>query len=104
MSATHRRTRRPSALLAALLIALATLPAAATARPALNGPGPRSDVSVKASELTPAPTVVRTVVKEDALNVLPIALAGAALLIAMSATGYMLIRITPIRHQLGGEH
>jgi len=104
MSATHRLTRRPIAALAALLIALATLPAAATARPATGGPGPRAAVSVKPSELTPAPTVVRTVVKDDARDLLPIALAGAALLIAIGATGYMLVRVAPIRHQLSGGH
>jgi hypothetical protein len=47
----------------------------------------------------PAPTVVHTIVKEEAVRALPIALAGAALLIAISGTGFALIRVAPLRHQ-----
>src|SRR4051794_9180444 len=101
MSATHRTVRRPAAPLAALLIALAVLPAAAIARPAPNGSGPRDAVYSTPAE-QPAPTVVRTVVQDDPMDVLPVVLAGAALLVAIGATGYMLVRVAPFRHQLGG--
>jgi hypothetical protein len=47
-----------------------------------------------------APTVVRTVVKEEAVRALPIALASAALLIALLGTGYVLVRIRSVRPQL----
>jgi hypothetical protein len=52
---------------------------------------------------TPAPTVVRTVVQGDSTDVLPIALAGAALLIVIGGTGYALMRVAP-RQRLGGQH
>ena len=104
MSATHHTARRPAALLAMILIALAALPAAAIARPAPNGVGPRDAVYSQPTQLQPAPTVLRTVVQDDPMDVLPVALAGAALIIALGATGYMLVRVAPLRHQLGGEH
>jgi len=86
-----------TAALAALLIALA-LPGVATARPADENVGPRSLV-IAPSE--PAPTVVRTtVIKEEAARALPIALSGAALLIAIGGTGLALVRIAPTRRQL----
>ena len=47
--------------------------------------------------------MVRTVVKEEAVRALPIALAGAALLIAIAGTGYALMRVAP-RQRLGGLH
>ncbi len=96
----HHLTRRSTAMLATVLIALATLPAMASARPAANGPGPRSAVSAAPSEIIPAPTVVNN----DSRDLLPIALAGAALAIAIGATGYMLVSVAPIRHELGGGH
>ena len=97
--------RRPSAVLAVALIALAVLPAAAIAAPAPNGPGPRSAEFSKPTASQPVPTVVRTtVVKEEATAALPIVLAGAALLIAIAGTGYAVIRIAPMRHQLRGMH
>jgi hypothetical protein len=43
---------------------------------------------------------VRTVIKEEAVQALPIALAGAALLIAIGGTGLALVRIAPMRQQL----
>jgi hypothetical protein len=97
MSARHRLTHRSTALLAVLLIALVALPAIASARPADDSTGPRSGLVAKPS--TPAPTVVRTVIKDSA-PALPIALAGAALLVAIAGTGYALVRIAPLRHQL----
>jgi hypothetical protein len=93
MSARHR----PTAALAVLLIALLALPGAASARPADDSTGPRS--RLVAEPLTPAPTVVRTLIK-DSVPVLPIALAGAALLIAIAGTGYALVRIAPMRQHL----
>ena len=52
MSARHRLTRRSTAVLAALLIALAALPALASARPYYDGPGyqlaaPRRDLNAR---------------------------------------------------------
>jgi hypothetical protein len=97
MSARHA-SHRSIAVLVALLIALAALPVAASASPALDVSGGTSEPS------TPAPTVVRTVVKEEAAAVLPIALAGAALLIAIAGTGYAAVRMSPMRARLRGEH
>lgn len=42
---------------------------------------------------------MRTVIKDN-VPTLPIALAGAALVIAIAGTGYALVRIAPLRHQL----
>jgi hypothetical protein len=97
MPARTRLTHRSTAILAVLLIALIALPGVASARPADDSTGPRSQLVAEPS--TPAPTVVRTVIKDDAPT-LAIALAGAALLIAIAGTGYALVRIAPIRHQL----
>ena len=97
MSARHRLVHRSTALLAVLLIVLVALPGIATARPADDSTGPRSGVVAEPS--TPAPTVVRTVIKDNAPT-LPIALAGAALVIAIAGTGYALVRIAPIRQHL----
>jgi hypothetical protein len=85
-------TRRPAAVLAVLLISLAVLPAAAIAQPAGDGAGPRGPVYSTPSGLQPAPTVVRTTaVEDDPIDVLPIILASAALIVALGASGYMLI-------------
>ena len=97
MPARPRVTQRSTAVLAVLLIALVALPGVASARPADDITGPRSQLVAEPS--TPAPTVVRTVVKDNAPT-LPIALAGAALLIAIAGTGYALVRIAPLRHQV----
>jgi hypothetical protein len=97
MFARHRLTHRSTALLAVLLIVLVALPSIASARPADDSTGPRSGVVAEPS--TPAPTVVRTVIKDNA-PALPIALAGAALVIAIAGTGYALVRIAPIRQHL----
>ena len=97
MPARPRVTQRSTAVLAVLLIALVALPGVASARPADDSTGPRSQLVAEPS--TPAPTVVRTVIKDNAPT-LPIALAGAALLIAIAGTGYALVRIAPLRHQV----
>ena len=97
MSARPRLTHRSTAALAALLIALVALPGVASARPADDSTGPRSQLVAEPS--TPAPTVVRTVIKDDA-PALPIALAGAALLIAIAGTGYAMVRLAPVRQHL----
>jgi hypothetical protein len=132
MSRQSRRTRRTAAALIAVMIA-GGMPGAAFAKPAIDGPGPRADAYVNPvpERITdhaqqtvanppqekfvnppaefagvpaePAPTVVRTVVDDDATDVLPIALAGAALLIAIAGTGYALMRVAP-RQRLGGQH
>ena len=102
MSARHRLTRRSTAVLAALLITLTALPAIASARPFYDGPG--YQLAAPAESSTTTPTVVRTIVKEEAVRALPIALAGAALIIAIAGTGYAMIRIAPLRQQLRGQH
>lgn len=102
MSARHRLTRRSTAVLAALLITLTALPAIASARPYYDGPG--YQLAGPAESSAPVPTVVRTVVREEAVRALPLALAGAALLIAIVGTGYSIVRIAPLRQQLRGQH
>jgi hypothetical protein len=102
MSARHRFARRSTAVLAALLITLTALPAIAGARALYDGPG--YQLAAPAESSTPAPTVVRTIVKEEAIRALPIALAGAALIIAIAGTGFAIIRVAPLRQQLRGQH
>ena len=97
MSARPRLMHRSPAFLAVLLIVLVALPSIASARPADDSTGPRSGLVAEPS--TPPPTVVRTVIKDN-VPTLPIALAGAALVIAIAGTGYALVRIAPLRHQL----
>ena len=98
MSARSRLASRSTAVLAALLITFSALPAVAGARPFYDGPGYQLAGPAEASQ--PTPTVVRTIVREDTLRVLPIALAGTALIIAIAGTGYAMIRIAPLREQL----
>jgi hypothetical protein len=122
MSRRSRRTRRTAAVLAALMLAA---PGVAAAKPAGDGLGPRAEKFINppaqtvvnppqekfvnppaefaAEPSTPAPTVIRTVVKEEAVRALPIVLAGLALLIAIGSTGYALMRAAP-RERLGGLH
>ena len=102
MPAPHRLARRSTAALVALLITLTALPAMASARPFYDGPG--YQLAGPAESSTPAPTVVRTIVKEEAIRALPIALAGAALIIAITGTGYVLMRVAPLRQQLRSQH
>ena len=102
MSASTRLTRRTATVLAALLIALAALPTIASARPIYDGPGYQLPAPPETS--TPAETVVRTVVKEESFRVLPIALAGAALIIAIAASGFTIARTAPPRQQLPSQH
>ena len=85
MPARHRLARRSTAVLAALLLTLTALPAMASARPFYDGPG--YQLAVPAESSAPTPTVVRTIVNEEAVRVLPLALAGAALLIAIAGSG-----------------
>jgi hypothetical protein len=95
---THTTSRRCTALLAVLLVAVAVLPATVSARP-IDGPGmPHPDLPAS------GPTVIHTVVKEQSVPALPIVLAGAALVIAIAGTGYALARIAPVRRQLGVGH
>jgi hypothetical protein len=48
---------------------------------------------------------VRTVVKEEeSFRVLPIALAGAALIVAIAGSAYAVARIAPVLQQLRGQH
>jgi hypothetical protein len=96
-----RRRHRIAAVATAVLIAASVAPGAATAMPIDPvGPAPRA-VDAPA---VPAETVVRTVVREEAVRVLPIVLSGAALLVALAGTGYMLVRVSPARRPLRAQH
>ena len=97
MSARPRLIRRSAAVLAMLVVALIALPGVASARPADDSTGPRSHLVAPAA---PAPTVVRTVIREGAVSALPVILAGTALLISVAGTGLALVRIAPLRQQL----
>ena len=71
------------------------LPAAATAMPIdYGGPVPPKSSSPPAA--APTRTVVQS--SDDAL---PIVLAGAALLVAMSSAGYSALRVAPLRTARG---
>jgi hypothetical protein len=74
--------------LAATCIVAGTLalPAAASAMPIDNGPPPSHPTTE-----APSPPVIRTVVQRSD-DTLPIALAGAALLVAMASAGYSVTR------------
>jgi hypothetical protein len=101
MFTTTTTSRRCGALLAIVLVAVAVLPATVFARP-IDGPGmPHPDAATGSESV---PTVVRTVVRQQSVPALPIALAGAALLVAIAGTGYALVRIAPLRQQLGVGH
>jgi hypothetical protein len=102
MPARHSLARRSTAVLVTLLITLTALPAMASARPFYDGPG--YQLAAPAESSTPAPTVVRTIVREESIRALPIALAGAALIIAIAGTCYVLISVAPLRQQLRGQH
>lgn len=79
-------------LAAALVAGSLALPTTAAAMPLDNGRGvpPKS---------TPAPT--RPVV-QSADETLPLALAGAALLVALSSAGYSVLRLAPLRAARAG--
>jgi hypothetical protein len=96
MSARPRLIRRFTTVLAVLVVALIALPGVANARPADDNTGPRSQI---VEPVTPAPTVVRTVIREGAVHALPVVLASAAMLISIAGTGLVLVRIAPLRQQ-----
>jgi hypothetical protein len=82
----------PRRLVAASVAAAAlALPAAASAMPIDNGGPP------VVHHTSPPPEVVRTVV-HDSDGTLPIALAGAALLVAMASAGYSAVNRAPRGH------
>lgn len=76
-------------LAAALVAGSLALPATATAMPLDNG-------RVVPPKPTPAPAPAPIVVERSG-DALPIALAGAALLVAVSSAGYSVLRLAPIR-------
>jgi hypothetical protein len=78
-------------LAAAVVTGALAAPAAASAMPIDYGrPVPPKTAS-------PAPAAPRTIVQSRD-ETLPIALAGAALLVAMSTAGYSALRLAPLRH------
>jgi hypothetical protein len=80
--------------LAAACIVTGTLalPAAASAMP--------TDIGRPAPPKTTAPPPPRTIV-ESVDNTLPLAVAGAALLVAMSSAGHSALRLAPLRAARG---
>jgi hypothetical protein len=78
----------PRILPAAIVAVSLLLPAAASAMPIDNRPPP----SVRHAAPPPTRTVIETT--DDTL---PIAVAGAALLVAMASAGYSAVRLAPLR-------
>jgi hypothetical protein len=77
---------------ACILAGTLAVPATAAAMPVDNGPPP---VAHDTSDQAPAP-VVRTIVRSTD-DTLPIAVAGVALLVAMTSAGYSAVRLAPLR-------
>lgn len=86
--------RHAIAVIATLSIAFTALPGTAAAMPARDGSVGNGRVETS----RPAPTVVRTVVREEALQALPLVLAGVALLIAFGGTAVSVRRVPPLHH------
>ena len=98
MLTTQLTSRRSTALVTALLIAVLALPAAAVARPAPTPPAPRPPPRA-ATQPAPAPKAAAPVaVADDGTDVLPIVLGGAALIIVLCGTGYLLVQASHRRH------
>jgi streptogramin lyase len=84
--------RRSTAIVTALLIAVLALPAAAFARPATDPAGATAS-NAAAAQPAPAPKAVAPApVADDGTDVLPIVLGGAALIIVLCGTGYLLVQ------------
>ena len=100
MLTTQFTSRRSTALVTALLIAVLALPAAAVARPM---PDPAGATGYTAAT-QPAPKPAEPApVADDGTDVLPIVLAGAALIIVLCGTGYVLVHASH-RRQLHIQH
>lgn len=81
-------TRRLAA--ACVVAGTFAVPAAASAMPIDNGPPPSHKVAAA------PPPQVRTIVQSSD-DTLPIAVAGAALLVALTSAGYSVVRLAPLR-------
>ena len=99
MLTTQLTSRRSTALVTVLLIAVLALPAAAVARPATDPAGAATS-SAAATQPAPAPSDAAAPVAaaDDSTDVLPIVLAGAALIIVLCGTGYVLVQASHRRH------
>ena len=102
MFTTQLTARRSTAVVTALVIAVLALPAAAIARPMADPAGAKSGVA--ATQPAPAPKAAAPApVADDGTDVLPIVLGGAALIILLSGTGYVLVQASH-RRQLHIQH
>ena len=103
MPTTQLTSRRSTALVTALLIAVLALPAAAVARPASDPAGAQASAAT-ATQPAPAPKAAAPApVADDGTDVLPIVLGGAALIIVLCGTGYVLVQASH-RRQLHIQH
>ena len=99
MPTTQLTARRSTALVTALVIAVLALPAAAIARPMADPAGAKSSTSAAATQPAPAPKAAAPApVADDGTGVLPIVLGGAALIIVLCGTGYVLVQASHRRH------
>ena len=104
MPTTQLTSRRSTALVTALLIAVLALPAAAVARPATDPAGAPASSAAAATQPAPAPKAAAPApVADDGTDVLPIVLGGAALIIVLCGTGYVLVQASH-RRQLHIQH
>jgi len=100
---TQLTSRRSTALVTALLIAVLALPAAAVARPATDPAGAQTSTAA-VTQPAPAPKAAAPApVADDGTDVLPIALGGAALIIVLCGAGYGLVQASH-RRQLHIQH
>ena len=103
MLTTQLTSRRSTALVTALLIAVLALPAAAVARPAADPAGATGSTAA-ATEPAPAPKAAAPApIADDGTDVLPIVLGGAALILVLCGTGYVLVQASH-RRQFRIQH
>jgi hypothetical protein len=88
--------RRTTHVVVAVVLALALVPAVAAARPATDGPGTGGGGY---ADPAPSAPVTRTIVNEDAPT-LPVVLAGAALVVALSGAAFQLAGSAGVRRRL----
>jgi hypothetical protein len=100
---TQLTSRRSTAFVTALLIAVLALPAAAVARPATDPAGAKSAAAVTQPAPAPKAAAPAPVADDDGTGVLPIVLGGAALIIVLCGAGYGLVQASH-RRQLHVQH
>jgi len=87
---TQFTSRRSTALVTALVIAVLALPAAAVAKPMPDPEGATGYTETTQSAPAPKPAAPAAVA-DDGTDVLPIVLGGAALIIVLCGAGYALV-------------